>query len=429
MALQAAAAIERRPAGSSAVLAGRLLNFVLFVTVLTSGLAFIEPSPHDVLVFVLLATCVIAHVRFDRKLAPLLVLIVLWLVGGAMSIIQVGDDAKALQYFGTSVYLGIACITFACLFSDGDMVRLTILRRAYIAAALYATFAGYIGFFHLMPHSDIFLLYNRVSGTFKDPNVFGPFLIYPMLLLILGFLTRGVTMFGLAMVAFLAGGLFLSFSRGAWFHFSLSAVVAVAALYIASSDPRMRARVVAFGVIAGIVIMLIVVALMAIPVVHDTFLVRAKAIQPYDVGPGGRFSLQLLALGTILENPNGLGPNQFGILHGGQQHNVYMEYFLVYGWLGGFTYLTMVLLTFMIGLRNMMLPTPWQSFLIAAYAAFVGEAVESMIIDTDHWRHYFLIVALVWGLSAATMNWRRKQIMQQRGYAYDFGAAAMSAAR
>ena len=34
--------------GGSAVLANRILNVVLFVTVLTSGLAFIEPSPHDV---------------------------------------------------------------------------------------------------------------------------------------------------------------------------------------------------------------------------------------------------------------------------------------------------------------------------------------------------------------------------------------------
>jgi hypothetical protein len=402
-----AVAIEQHP-GSSAALAQQLLNFVVFITFLMSGLAFIEPSPHDILVFALFLTCLMARVHFDRKLTPLLFLTVLWLVGGAMSVIQVGDDAKALQYFGTSVYLGLACIVFACLFSDGNMVRLELLRRAYILAALYATLAGYIGFFHLIPHYDMFLLYNRVSGTFKDPNVFGPFLIYPMLLLILGFLTRGVTLLGLAILGFLAGGLFLSFSRGAWFHFGLSAVIAIAALYVASPDRRMRARIVAFGVIAGIGIALIVVALMAIPVVHDVFLVRAKAIQPYDVGPGGRFSLQQLAITAILENPNGMGPDQFGIINGGQQHNVYMEFFLVYGWLGGVTYITAVFLTFMIGLRSMLLPTPWQSFLIAAYAAFVGECVEAMIIDTDHWRHFFLILGLVWGLSVASINWRRR---------------------
>jgi hypothetical protein len=350
-----------------------------------------------------------ARVQFDRKLTPLLFLTVLWLVGGAMSVIQVGDDAKALQYFGTSVYLGFACILFACLFSDGNMVRLELLRRAYILAALYATLAGYIGFFHLMPHYDMFLLYNRVSGTFKDPNVFGPFLIYPMLLLILGFLTRGVTLLGLGTLAFLAGGLFLSFSRGAWFHFSLSAVIAVAALYIASPDRRMRARIVAFGVIAGIGIALIVVALMAIPVVHDTFLVRAKAIQPYDVGPGGRFWEQKLALGAILDHPNGMGPFEFSRVFGMQQHDVYMQGFLVYGWLGGAAYLTLVVVTLGAGLRAALAPTPWQNYLIAAYAGFLGEAFEGLIVDTDHWRHFFLLLGMAWGLTAATINLRRRQ--------------------
>ena len=68
---------------------------------------------------------------------------------------------------------------FACLFCDGDLVRLAILRRAYILAALIATAAGYIGFFHLVPGAGIFLDNDRVSATFKDPNVYGPFLIFP----------------------------------------------------------------------------------------------------------------------------------------------------------------------------------------------------------------------------------------------------------
>jgi hypothetical protein len=409
-----ALAVERRTGGSAA-LAEQLLNSVLFITVLASAIAFIEPSPHDALMFVLLLTCVTARVRFDRKLIPLLILTVLWLVGGAMSLTQVGDDAKAIQYFGTSVYLGIAAVMFACLFSDGNPVRLSILRRAYILAALYATLAGYIGFFHLLPHSDIFLAYSedggvgRVSATFKDPNVYGPFLIYPLLLLMIGFLTRGVTLLGLVMIAFLLGGLFLSFSRGAWFHFGLSAVVAIATLYVASPNPRMRTRIIIFSVAGAFAVALLLIALTSIGSVHDLLLVRAKAIQPYDVGSGGRFSLQELAIGAILDHPNGMGPDQFGIIFGGQQHNVYMECFLVYGWLGGATYLAIVALTFMIGLRNMLMPTPWQGFLIAAYAAFVGEAAESLIIDSDHWRHFFLIVGLVWGLSVATINWRRRQ--------------------
>jgi hypothetical protein len=87
--------------------------------------------------------------RFDRKIAPLLVLLTIWLVGGCLSLIQVGDQQQDIQYVGTSLYLGLAAIMFACLFCDGNLVRLIILRRAYVIAALIATAAGYIGFFHL----------------------------------------------------------------------------------------------------------------------------------------------------------------------------------------------------------------------------------------------------------------------------------------
>ncbi len=400
-------AIEQHAPGFAAF-ADRLLNFVLFITVLLSSIAFIEPSPHDVLMFVLLVACITARLPLDRKLAPLIMLISLWLVGGGLSLIEVGDDTKAIQYFGTSVYLGLAAIMFACLFSTGDLRRLAILRRAYILAALIATVAGYIGFFHLLPGADIFLDNDRVSATFKDPNVYGPFLVYPLLLLMLGFLTQGVTLTGMATVTFLLGGVFLSFSRGAWVHFAVSAVSAIAIMYVASPNPRMRTRIVIFGLVAAFAIALLVIALTSIGSVHDLLLVRAKAIQPYDVGPGGRFSLQELALGVILEHPNGLGP--FVFYHTfGQQHNVYMQGFLVYGWLGGTTYFAIVMLTFLMGLCCVLMATPWQPYLIAAFAAYIGEIGEGMIIDSDHWRHYFLLVGLVWGLAVANMNYARRR--------------------
>lgn len=298
---------------------------------------------------------------------------------------------------------------FACLFCDGNLTRLLIVRRAYILAALIATAAGYLGFFHLIPHYQIFLDNDRVSATFKDPNVYGPFLVFPLLLLIIGFMTRGVRLVGLIVLVALLGGLFLSFSRGAWMHFAVSAVVAVVLLFAATPDPRMRNRIILFAAGAMLTAVLLVLALTSIESVRDIFLVRAKAIQPYDVGPGGRFWFQRLALSQILDHPNGLGPFEFSRIFGGQQHDVYMQGFLVYGWLGGTAYFTLVLVTLAIGIRTALVPTPWQHYLIAAYAAFVGEVCEGFIVDTDHWRHFFLLLGLIWGLTAATINLHRRQ--------------------
>ena len=395
--------------GNASALAQRLLNLVLFVTVLTSSIAFIEPSPHDALMLVLLVTCVAARVGFDRKLVALLLLTVAWLAGGALSLIQVGDIAKDIQYVGTSVYLGIAGVMFACLFCDGNLTRLALMRRGYLLAALIATVAGYIGFFHLLPGADIFLDNGRVSATFKDPNVYGPFLIFPILWLIVGVLVRGPRLLDVTALMILLGGLLLSFSRGAWGHFAVSAAVGVVIVFAVASDPRMRLRIMALGCCAIFVAVLLLIAASLIGPVHEMIVERAKLIQPYDVGPGGRFWQQQLAINAILDNPNGLGPFEFFRIYGLQQHNVYMQGFLVYGWLGGAAYLALVVVTLALGLLTVSAPTPWQYYLITAYAVFVGEAFEGLIVDTDHWRHFFLMLGLVWGLGAATINFRRRQ--------------------
>jgi hypothetical protein len=407
--------VEQRHTG---VLAQQLLNAVLFITIATSSIAFIEPSPHDALMFVLLGACIAARVPFERKLLPMIVLLMAWLTGGFLALMHVGDEQKAIQYLGTSMYLIIAAVMFACLFAGGDLVRLAVMRRAYMFAALIAVATGYIGFFHLLPHSDIFLTNDRVSATFKDPNVFGPFLIFPLLLLIVGGLTRGIKFLDLTVLVILLGGLFFSFSRGAWFHFAVSAATAAIVLLLVTPDPRMRMRIVFLGVFTLIGLVSFVVLLNSVGTIHDMFVERAKLIQPYDVGPGGRFWLQQLALGTILDNPNGLGPFEFDRIFGLQQHNVYMQAFLVYGWLGGTAYLTLVLVTVLVGLRAVRVPGPWQNYLVAAFAGFVGEMAEGMIVDTDHWRHFFLLLGLIWGLAAATFNDHRARL-----YAWQQGRA------
>ena len=34
-----------------------------------------------------------------------------------------------------------------------------------------------------------------------------------------------------------------------------------------------------------------------------------------------------------------------------------------------------------------------------AFAAFAGLAVEGLVVETDHWRIYFVVLGLLWGLT------------------------------
>jgi len=72
------------------------------------------------------------------------------------------------------------------------------------------------------------------------------------------------------------------------------------------------------------------------------------------------------------------------------------------GWLAGFAYLTLTLVTAVRGCRFVFARTPWQPTYHVIYAAYLGVACESAIIDIDHWRHYFLILGVLWGLMAVS---------------------------
>lgn len=421
MAIAPASPLQAQPMPAQAVpLRERILLVVLYVTVLASSVAFIEPSPHDALMGVLAVCCLVAGVRFERKTALLILLLLVWNVAGLMSLLNVSAEEKAIQYTATSFYLAIAAVIFACLFAQNTMPRLATMRAAYILTAVLVSLEAISGYFHLFPGSSIFLAMDRGAGTFKDPNVFGPFLIWPMLFVMQRVIARRITLRDLFILGILSIGLFLSFSRGAWVHMAVSGFVLLALLFFSAPDTRYRMRLVTLSLICIVAIALLIVALLSLDSVREMFQQRAQAVQYYDVGEGGRFRLQELAFGALLDFPNGMGPFEFVRVYGLQQHNVYLQAFMVYGWVGGLTYIIMVVATLMLGLRTAFVATPWQPYLITALAAFAGEAFEGAVIDSDHWRHFYLLLGIVWGLGAASINSLRQQ---QR-----FGAAPWPAA-
>ena len=44
--------------------------------------------------------------------------------------------------------------------------------------------------------------------------------------------------------------------------------------------------------------------------------------------------------------------------------------------------------------------TPWQRVYIAIFATYASEVAESYIIDVQHWRHFYLLIGVIWGLIA-----------------------------
>jgi hypothetical protein len=405
----AVAPVYPAPAAAATSLRERILLVVRLLAVLASSVAFIEPSPHDALMGVLAIAAMIAGVRFERTLLVPLILLMVWNLGGLLALLNVLNEEKTILYAVTSVYLAVAAMIFAMIFAQNSMRRLTVMRVAYVITAVLATIAGAIGYFQLFGMGEILAASQRAAGGFKDPNVFGPFLIWPALFLLDRMVARRIYFTDAIVASVILFGLLLSFSRGAWFHFGLSCAVMIALDFATAPTLRARARVITFTVAAVAVAALLFLFLLSFDSIGEMFKVRAQLIQDYDVGSGGRFRMQELALTSLLSFPGGMGPFEFARVNGLQQHNVYLQSFLVYGWTGAMAYLMLLLSTVFVGLRAALVRTPWQPYLITALAAFIGEMAEGFIIDTDHWRHFFLLLGIVWGLSAATIKAVREQ--------------------
>lgn len=381
--------------------ARKLLHACLYLAILVSPLVFIEPSPYEASFALLAFACIVAGVKLDRKILPLALLLILLNASGALPLLPIIDNKSSLTYSVISFYLAITSIIYACLFAEDSERRLEIMRRAYLFAAVVAALIGIAGYFDIISDAA---LYGRARSTFKDPNVFGPFLILPLMFLMQSMLTGGFRISRLVLFCVISFALLLSFSRGAWAHFILSSAVLIALAFLTAPDVRTRMRLVLLSMVSIVALSGLLTVALSFSTVGEVFKVRAKLTQSYDVGSGGRFDLQSKAADAMLENPAGMGPHQFAREYGGQQHNVYMQAFLVYGWAGGFAYVTLIMLTVLIGFRLSIVQTPLQPYLIAALATFCGEAAEGFVIDTDHWRHFYLVMGVIWGIAAATIK-------------------------
>jgi hypothetical protein len=379
----------------------KLRAALLWLIGCAGAFVFIEPSPYEIVGVVTIFLFCLTGLSLRSGLAPLLLLLILLNIGYGIAVVQVLDQSKAVIWVMVSAFLATTTIFYAAMLGTNTEARLRWLLRGYVAAAMIASLVGIAAYFRLLGGaSDMFLLYERVRGTFNDPNVLGAFLVLPGLLLfqrILAGRLSAVLGNGLLLLVLLAG-LFLSFSRAAWGQFAFCALVVMALSFVSTRSGSERTRIVAFAVAGAILVAVFIALLLSVDKIAGVFNERASLDQAYDLGHYGRFGRYLLGAQLGLERPLGIGPLQFSHFFPEDAHNTFLNSFMSGGWLSGFAYLTLTLITLVTGLRFVMSATPWRPTYQAVYAAFLGVVAESAIIDIDHWRHYFLILGVLWGL-------------------------------
>ncbi len=388
------------------VAAGRRLAheaaaLLVWITVAVSGIVFFEPAPYEFLVLGCFGLYLILGIRIAPSLAPLFLLLVVFLACGFVGSLQAEPPGDALFYTVVTGFLAATSLFFAIFVAADPVPRVKLIASAYLVAGTIAALAGIAGYFGI--GYDLLTLYGRARGTFQDPNVLGPFLMFPAMLALMSLLSDrpAKALLSAGVLGLLALAILLTFSRGAWLHLAISGALVVFFRLVLSDGffSRLRTILLCGLGLAGLVVLLMVA--LSIDQVAELMADRFSLDQSYDQGPEGRFGRHLAGFSLALDRPLGIGALEFGRRYFIEDpHNVYLNTLMTSGWVGAMAYLSLVIWTLMRGCRAMLRPSPLQPVLICAVATLIGLALEGLIIDTDRWRHFYLLIGLIWGLTA-----------------------------
>jgi O-antigen ligase len=407
MAIADASLLEGRARGGAFLHAriGSLLNWAVAFWVFSGAMVITEPSPYELsFMLVLLLSLFTANFAFQRQTLGLLILwvgfIPFALIGAFQATFTPLTDALLFQI--VTIFLFFTTYWVANFVAQAPQERMRLVVGAYTAAAVLSALLGTLGYLGLIPGKDLLTLYGRAKAFFNDPNVFAPFLILPAMYALQRVLLArpGRATWAAAIFMVIAIGVFASFSRGAWGHFALSAVMVYVLCFVFIAHAREKVRMLILALLGALALVVALGGLLSIPSVQRLFEARAAA-QSYDEGDTGRFGRQGYALELAIDNPLGIGPLEFRNLRIREEpHNSYVNVVHVYGWGGGLMFILLIGTTLWRGLRFVVRPSPNRLLLIPLVAVFVPLSIEAAIIDLDHWRHFFLVAGLIWGVTA-----------------------------
>jgi hypothetical protein len=396
-----------------------LLNGVVLLMFASAFVVYIEPAPVDLMFLIVLLFFVSLRLHVTLGIAPLFLMLVLYNLGGLISYSANEPYPEGLMFVITSAYMAVSGVVIAYYVASNPVEHMRYIGRGWIIGAFLAAVWALIDYFQLPSPFQLQIMPGRATGLFKDPNVFSTFLVFPLVLMLQKMMTgdtkHPVLLLPCFCITLLA--LFLSFSRGAWMNVLLALTFMTLMTYKDIGSNRLRLRILLYVSFMFLIAVVAFSILMSIPAIQQMFETRFQLIQSYDGGETGRFGNQLRSLPDLITKPFGYGPFNFGKIYGQAPHNTFVNAFACYGWLGGIVYFGMIVTSIYIGFKTAMARAPWQMASIATFACLLSVILQGIQIDTEHWRHFYWMLGMMWGLFAATLHYgyfqRRQPYIEQ----------------
>lgn len=361
------------------------------------GVVLVEPAPADGVLVVVMAIALVTR-RFRLSAVPLPVVVALGVLAALnlLSAVQVADPEGAASFFVVTLFVAALGLWLPSYVVTRGRARLVV--RGYLVAAVTSAALGVLALFAPVPAADLLAEGGRARALFQDPNVFGPFLI-PALLIVVEEIVQprllSARLLTKALVAaILALGVFFSYSRGAWLNLAVALLVMGASLSLRRGGGHRALGLAAVAAVAAAVVVGSVAATGS-----GEFLAERAQPQAYDQQ---RFSGQRAGIESALQYPFGAGPGQFESIAQISAHSTYARVLGEQGFPGLATLLVLLLFTLGAAARNATLGRGTYGIGSSALlGAWCGLLANSFVIDTLHWRHLWIVAALVW---AGTMR-------------------------
>jgi O-Antigen ligase len=383
-----------------------------------SFIVIFEPAPTDIFAIASLTFLFFPGVSVLPALLPLLMFYSFLMLGYFTSFYANIPDINGIFFMFSTGYILLASFFVACFLAQDTDKRFSLIKSGYYFAGAIATIialAAYLdpqGFgMQLVKFGASGLIVNgRATGAFKDPNVFSTYMVFPIVMLfqrvLLGESKRPLIDYFWLGAMFLA--LFLAFSRGAWINLAMALTLVIALTFITTKSTAMRGRITFYSLVSLFIFAAILMALLSIPEIQKIFADRFALTKSYDSGETGRFGNQINAIPMLLNRPFGFGPYHFERYFTQAPHNAFLNPFSSGGWLGGITYFAMVGCNIYIGIKSVFTRSPFQGYAILIFSCLVAVTFQGIQIDEEHWRHYYWMIGMMWGVFAAIVHSTRR---------------------
>lgn len=361
-----------------------------------SSVVFIEPAPFDILILLLMGIGFFGgYLQVPQHLRVPLVLLWLFLLQNFISMYVAEEVGQGIKFLFVTTYLLVFWFFLVGIIIHFQASAINSLFFGYVSAAILSSIIGFLTYLRLMPSSEMFMTAGRIQAFFKDPNVFGPFLIPIALYSILELEKPGTLRKGwwAAVCMLMSAAIFLSYSRAAWINYVVSLSVLFVLFFRHIKHLRDKVRKLTTILLVSVLFIALYVYLIDIAHVSDMFTERFR-LQGYDQE---RFATQKMAFQSLMTRPFGIGPGQADVTFHLSTHSLYARVFSENGIFGGIVFIIFVGITYVRIVRLAFQKLAYDRIFIVCAASLTGILVNSFVVDTLHWRHFWILMAIPWG--------------------------------